>query len=69
MAAEVLASAGLDVLMVEEGALPEQIDKVMVDFGYTMGPFAVSDLSGGHGRGGIPATPPDTPAASPKAAY
>lgn len=33
-------------LMVEEGALPEQIDKVMVDFGYPMGPFAVNDLSG-----------------------
>ncbi|MGZ5117301.1 MAG: 3-hydroxyacyl-CoA dehydrogenase NAD-binding domain-containing protein [Burkholderiales bacterium] len=34
------------ILMLEEGALPEQIDKVMVDFGYPMGPFAVSDLSG-----------------------
>ena len=34
------------VLMVEEGALPEQIDKVMVDFGYPMGPFAVGDLAG-----------------------
>ena len=34
------------MLMLEEGALPEQIDKVMVDFGYPMGPFAVSDLSG-----------------------
>jgi 3-hydroxyacyl-CoA dehydrogenase len=33
-------------LMVEEGALPEQIDKVMVDFGYPMGPFAVNDMSG-----------------------
>jgi len=33
-------------LMLEEGALPEQIDKVMVDFGYPIGPFAVSDLSG-----------------------
>ena len=33
-------------LMVEEGALPHQIDKVMVDFGYPMGPFAVNDLSG-----------------------
>src|SRR5690242_20213788 len=33
-------------LMLEEGALPEQIDKVMIDFGYPMGPFAVSDLSG-----------------------
>jgi 3-hydroxyacyl-CoA dehydrogenase len=34
------------ILMLEEGALPEQVDKVMVDFGYPMGPFAVSDLSG-----------------------
>ena len=34
------------MLMLEEGALPEQIDKVMIDFGYPMGPFAVSDLSG-----------------------
>ncbi|MEN8504990.1 3-hydroxyacyl-CoA dehydrogenase NAD-binding domain-containing protein [Paraburkholderia sp. DD10] len=34
------------MLMLEEGALPEQIDKVMVEFGYPMGPFAVSDLSG-----------------------
>ncbi|MCO6419035.1 3-hydroxyacyl-CoA dehydrogenase NAD-binding domain-containing protein [Siccirubricoccus sp. KC 17139] len=33
-------------IMVEEGALPEQIDKVMVDFGYPMGPFAVNDMSG-----------------------
>src|SRR3954451_17848002 len=33
-------------LMVEEGALPEQVDKVMVDFGYPVGPFATSDLSG-----------------------
>jgi 3-hydroxyacyl-CoA dehydrogenase len=34
------------MLMVEEGVLPEQVDKVMVNFGYPMGPFAVSDLSG-----------------------
>ncbi|MBK8766093.1 MAG: enoyl-CoA hydratase/isomerase family protein [Burkholderiaceae bacterium] len=34
------------VLMVEEGALPQHIDKVMVDFGYPMGPFAVGDLAG-----------------------
>jgi 3-hydroxyacyl-CoA dehydrogenase len=34
------------MLMLEEGVLPEQVDKVMVDFGYPMGPFAVSDLSG-----------------------
>lgn len=34
------------MLLLEEGALPQQIDKVMMDFGYPMGPFAVSDLSG-----------------------
>ena len=34
------------MLMLEEGALPEQIDKVMVAFGYPIGPFAVSDMSG-----------------------
>ncbi|AZG08273.1 fatty-acid oxidation protein subunit alpha [Pigmentiphaga sp. H8] len=34
------------MLLLEEGALPWQIDKVMMDFGYPMGPFAVSDLSG-----------------------
>lgn len=33
-------------ILVEEGALPEQVDKVMVDFGYPMGPFAVGDLAG-----------------------
>jgi 3-hydroxyacyl-CoA dehydrogenase len=33
-------------LMIEEGALPEQIDKVMVEFGYPVGPFAVNDMSG-----------------------
>ena len=34
------------IIMLEEGALPEQVDKVMVDFGYPIGPFAVADLSG-----------------------
>jgi len=34
------------MLMLEEGARPEQIDRVMVAFGYPMGPFAVNDLSG-----------------------
>ncbi len=34
------------VIMLEEGALPEQVDKVMVDFGYPVGPFVVSDISG-----------------------
>jgi 3-hydroxyacyl-CoA dehydrogenase len=33
-------------LMIEEGALPEQVDKVMVDFGYPVGPFTVNDMSG-----------------------
>ncbi|HVC53410.1 MAG TPA: 3-hydroxyacyl-CoA dehydrogenase NAD-binding domain-containing protein [Stellaceae bacterium] len=38
---------GMEVnILIEEGALPEQIDKVMVDFGYPIGPLAVSDLSG-----------------------
>lgn len=33
-------------LMIEEGALPEQVDKVMMDFGYPVGPFMVNDMSG-----------------------
>jgi 3-hydroxyacyl-CoA dehydrogenase len=33
-------------IMLEEGCLPEQVDKVMVDFGYPIGPFATADLSG-----------------------
>lgn len=33
-------------LMIEEGALPEQVDKVMVAFGYPVGPCAVNDMSG-----------------------
>jgi len=32
--------------LLEEGALPQQVDKVMTDFGFAMGPFAVSDLAG-----------------------
>ena len=28
------------------GALPEQVDKVIVDFGFNMGPFAMNDLVG-----------------------
>lgn len=32
--------------MMEEGAYPEQIDKALEDFGFAMGPFAVSDMSG-----------------------
>ncbi len=30
-----------------EGALPQQIDKVLVDFGFPMGPYAVTDMGGG----------------------
>ena len=33
-------------LMLEEGAHPEQIDRAVVGFGFAMGPFAVSDMSG-----------------------
>jgi 3-hydroxyacyl-CoA dehydrogenase len=33
-------------LMIEEGALPHQIDRVMEDFGYPVGPFKVNDMSG-----------------------
>lgn len=33
-------------LMLEEGALPEQIDAGMRQFGFAMGPFAVADMSG-----------------------
>jgi 3-hydroxyacyl-CoA dehydrogenase len=32
--------------LLEEGALPEQVDKVIYDFGFPMGPFAVGDLAG-----------------------
>ena len=32
--------------LVLEGALPWQIDKVLYDFGFPMGPFAMSDLAG-----------------------
>jgi 3-hydroxyacyl-CoA dehydrogenase len=33
--------------MMEDGASPYQIDQVVRDFGYPMGPFQVSDLAGG----------------------
>lgn len=33
-------------LMLEEGALPHQVDRALVEFGFAMGPFAVSDMSG-----------------------
>jgi 3-hydroxyacyl-CoA dehydrogenase len=32
--------------MLEEGALPEQIDSALEAFGFAMGPFAVADMSG-----------------------
>ena len=32
--------------LLEEGALPEQVDRALFDFGFPMGPFAVGDLSG-----------------------
>ena len=32
--------------LLEQGSLPEQVDRVMYDFGYPMGPFAVGDLAG-----------------------
>lgn len=34
------------LLMLEEGVSPVQVDKVMMDFGYPLGPFAVNDISG-----------------------
>ncbi len=33
-------------LLILEGALPQQIDAVIYDFGFNMGPFAVGDLAG-----------------------
>jgi 3-hydroxyacyl-CoA dehydrogenase len=32
--------------LLEEGALPEQVDRVLYEFGFPMGPFAVGDLAG-----------------------
>jgi 3-hydroxyacyl-CoA dehydrogenase len=32
--------------MLEEGATPQQIDKVLLDFGFPMGPYALGDLAG-----------------------
>jgi 3-hydroxyacyl-CoA dehydrogenase len=34
------------MFLLEEGATPWQIDKVLVDFGFAMGPYQVSDLAG-----------------------
>lgn len=33
-------------ILVEDGASPRQIDRVMQEFGYRMGPFATADLAG-----------------------
>jgi 3-hydroxyacyl-CoA dehydrogenase len=32
--------------LILEGALPHQVDKVLTDFGFPMGPFAMGDLAG-----------------------
>ncbi|MBX2868672.1 MAG: 3-hydroxyacyl-CoA dehydrogenase [Acidiferrobacterales bacterium] len=32
--------------LIEEGALPEQVDAALTSFGFAMGPFAVADLAG-----------------------
>jgi 3-hydroxyacyl-CoA dehydrogenase len=32
--------------LLEEGALPQQVDKAVFDFGFPMGPFAMGDLAG-----------------------
>jgi 3-hydroxyacyl-CoA dehydrogenase len=34
------------LFMLEEGALPEQVDAALVNFGFPLGPFAVADLGG-----------------------
>jgi 3-hydroxyacyl-CoA dehydrogenase len=33
-------------LLLEEGCLPQDVDRVIYDFGFAMGPFAMSDLAG-----------------------
>ena len=40
------------LFMLEEGALPQQIDAALVDFGFAMGPLAVGDLAAGTTGGG-----------------
>ncbi|XP_076973890.1 peroxisomal bifunctional enzyme isoform X1 [Tamandua tetradactyla] len=56
--------------LLEEGSKPEEIDRVLEEFGFKMGPFRVSDLAGldvgwrsrkGQGLTG-PTLPPGTPA-------
>lgn len=37
--------------MLEEGALPQQIDQALEDFGFALGPFATADLRGLDGKG------------------
>ncbi len=32
--------------LLEEGALPQQVDRVIENFGFAMGPFRVGDLAG-----------------------
>ena len=32
--------------MLEEGAEPAQVDRVLTEFGFPLGPFAVQDLGG-----------------------
>jgi len=39
-------SARIAEFMVEEGAMPSQVDKVIYGFGFPMGPFAMNDLAG-----------------------
>ncbi len=39
-------AARIAEFMVEEGALPWQVDQVVYDFGFPMGPFAMNDLAG-----------------------
>ncbi|HWA78639.1 MAG TPA: 3-hydroxyacyl-CoA dehydrogenase NAD-binding domain-containing protein [Polyangiaceae bacterium] len=34
------------LFLLEEGALPQQIDRVLEDFGFILGPFALSDAAG-----------------------
>ena len=38
--------AQAEQLHAREGALPQQVDKVLDDFGFAMGPFAMGDLAG-----------------------
>ncbi|MEE2745783.1 MAG: 3-hydroxyacyl-CoA dehydrogenase NAD-binding domain-containing protein [Pseudomonadota bacterium] len=39
-------AARIAEFMVEEGALPWEVDKVIYEFGFPMGPFAMNDLAG-----------------------